>query len=98
VGPRTLLEGAGRRLYGAAGPEGEGGEKENETMDGTEYQWYDAVDHRPQLVCLVETADGEVVEALYTVGDWETLDGKFLKVVRFSPLRPIILTPLWKTP
>lgn len=65
-------------------------------MNNDNQTWYDAVDTRPELVCLVETTDGNILEAVNRIGTWETLDGQRLFITRYTPARFQVIVPTYK--
>ena len=65
-------------------------------MDENEHPWHDAVDFSPLLVCEVELSSGEIVEAVFVCGTWETLNGEAVYPVRFRPTRYQIVVGLYK--
>ena len=62
-------------------------------MDET---WYDPVDTTPELVCLCELRDGTIVEAIQTLGTWESLtDGRAIYPVKYRPSHWRVVVPLY---
>ena len=56
-------------------------------------------DYSPYPVCWVELDNGTQIQATYAAGDWETLDGQWVKmssIKRWSPLRIMGLKGVYK--
>lgn len=61
----------------------------------SENKWYDAIDHSPQLVCEVELSNGNCTDAVWVMGEWNTLEGEVIYPVRFRIKTACIITPLY---
>ena len=61
-------------------------------------EWQDAVDCRPEFVFDVEMKDGQVIEARFIVGNFETFDGRVLypERFRFKEYRVVVPVAKWK--
>jgi len=64
-------------------------------LNSMDSHWFDAVDYHPQIVCEVELPDGAIVDAVFILGNWETLQGKILNPVRFRLKSPRVIMPLF---
>lgn len=59
-------------------------------------EWYSAEDFMPHVVCEVELANGEIIQARRVMGDWETLDGEVIYPVRFRSPSVVITRALYR--
>lgn len=57
--------------------------------------WYDAEDYSPQLICEAELVSGQVTDAVFVCGQWETVDGEAIYPIRFRPKENRVVMPLY---
>lgn len=58
-------------------------------------QWYDELDHTPYLICKCLLSNGDIVDGIFTMGEWNNMDGEVIYPTHFQIDRAVVMTGIY---